>query len=249
MTEELERQLTDLMEMQEGRSHDVKTLRAALPEELREYVTKMGGSLDFPCFRHPLYYAVPYFGSKFEREALLSCIEQKCKRVEEARADGDISTVINMHERPYRLEALSNFVSESPEQFYPVMGEVWTGSENIWQNLDMWKMLWHQADHLGHTRLTMDEKDLEFLSVVQKAGTVEIYRGAEPRRNVRGLSWTTDRKKAEWFSRRFRAGHTYQVTVGVQDIIAAFVGLGESEVILRPRRLKNLKANEIRQLS
>lgn len=80
------------------------------------------------------------------------------------------------------------------------------------------------------------------------AAPIQIFRGATPIFR-RGMSWTTDRDRALWFSNRFsdgslrRAGELYQVTVS-PDVVLADVdaaagdgGRGEGEIIVHPRRL------------
>ena len=75
--------------------------------------------------------------------------------------------------------------------------------------------------------------------------TVTVYRGATPynARNVKALSWTLDKKKAEWFAHRFgEKGTVYTAQIKKGDILAVFTGRNESEVVLNPSKLEQLKA-------
>ena len=75
--------------------------------------------------------------------------------------------------------------------------------------------------------------------------TVTVYRGVTSynARNVKALSWTLDKKKAEWFAHRFgEQGTVYQAQISKGNILAIFTGRNESEVILNPKKLEQLKA-------
>lgn len=66
---------------------------------------------------------------------------------------------------------------------------------------------------------------------------VTLYRGAVPSRRD-GMSWTTDRDRAEWFARRFdglgtETGQVYEITIPVECCLARFTeGRGEDEVVV-----------------
>ena len=71
-----------------------------------------------------------------------------------------------------------------------------------------------------------------------------VYRGvtAYNARNVKALSWTLDKKKAEWFAHRFgEQGTVYQAQISKGNILAIFTGRNESEVVLNPNKLEQLK--------
>jgi hypothetical protein len=80
------------------------------------------------------------------------------------------------------------------------------------------------------------------------AGPVILYRGAIPR-HARGMSWTPDRERADWFANRWTLGrpeypaHVYTVTADPAAILAdvdALEGEGgrqEHEIIVDPAKL------------
>src|SRR5437660_6332003 len=79
----------------------------------------------------------------------------------------------------------------------------------------------------------MEPEDKAFLDALPE--TVTVYRGTmRPGRRI-GISWTTDKAKAEWFARRFAFGEMRPVLftgrVRKSKIIACFTGRNESEVL------------------
>ena len=73
--------------------------------------------------------------------------------------------------------------------------------------------------------------------------TVTIYRGvtSHNQTNIKALSWTLDRDKAEWFAHRFgENGTVYEAQIDKENILALFNGRNEAEVIVDPRHLKNI---------
>lgn len=72
--------------------------------------------------------------------------------------------------------------------------------------------------------------------------TVTLYRGVSVGRERYGLSWTDNRKKAEWFMHRFeregRSGTLLTVTVPRELCLCYFNSRGEEEVVLDVRAAK-----------
>ena len=88
----------------------------------------------------------------------------------------------------------------------------------------------------------MDEEDrADFEELPDR---VKIYRGVtEYNQNmVKVLSWTLDRKVAEWFAHRFMSkGHVYAATILKKDILAYYDGRNEQEVVVDFRRLEDIE--------
>ena len=69
------------------------------------------------------------------------------------------------------------------------------------------------------------------------------YRGVTPynAKNISALSWTLDRKTADWFAHRFgEEGTVYEAQIRKEHILALFTGRNESEVIVDPRHLEQI---------
>jgi hypothetical protein len=89
---------------------------------------------------------------------------------ESAKENGNWSTYINLHERPYRPDALAKCVALglSDSGYWRLVGEVWTDSENIHQCLKRWRKLW-SSNKLGRDSC-MDEKERAALAAVSAYG-------------------------------------------------------------------------------
>ena len=87
----------------------------------------------------------------------------------------------------------------------------------------------------------MDQKDWQRYQSL--GDPVTVYRGVSSadKGNVKALSWTLDRKTAEWFAHRFgKDGTVYTAQIKKDDIHAYFSGRKESEVIVNPDRLEKI---------
>jgi len=79
-----------------------------------------------------------------------------------------------------------------------------------------------------------------------------IYRGVHIKKGtLRGLSWTLDRERAEWFANRWAKRRPYLVQAQVlkSDVRAHFLDRGEAEIVVLPNRLitptvKNISRNK-----
>lgn len=82
-------------------------------------------------------------------------------------------------------------------------------------------------------------EEMDFLE--KTPDTITVYRGLQKKASVKALSWTLSRETAEWFAKRFsNDGKVYSATVRKADVLAYFA-CSESEVIVDPSRLENIK--------
>lgn len=195
-----------------------------LIEALLPYVeeTSFGTSL-----RHPLVYQIPLI---LPGEAN-RMYEQKAEALSQAVADQNWSTVIFLHERPYRLQALLDHRDEiGDEDFAALAADVWIDSENVWQVLAEWQEI--LSERQGLFLDGMNEEERVVLDALPDP--VPVYRGCQAEINEDGLSWTVDYDKAVWFARRFSRDAEPIVIVGTIDkcdIAGYFNRRGEKEVI------------------
>lgn len=158
-------------------------------------------------------------------------------RAEAAAAAGDLSGYIFGHERPYRLEALSEAARGGldmfPEEYWPLVAEVWRDSNNIFQDYDAWRELW-----------TADVPKREFAMSADERGTfaalpesVEVWRGIRCENGMHGMSWTLCRDYGIWFAQRSGARRERPMLIRGMvmkaDILAAFDGV-EQEIVALP---------------
>lgn len=151
--------------------------------------------------RHPLVYMVPLMLPGHANEAYL----YKKRLLAEAIDEQAWHTVVFLHERPYRLDMLIDYVTggryedgtpvplENPSHdVLDLVADVWVDSENIEQKIEDWRALIGEEPEfwLG----TTEEHD-QFYDL---PNPIPAWRGG----TVGDWSWTTDRKVAEFFSRR-----------------------------------------------
>ena len=77
--------------------------------------------------------------------------------------------------------------------------------------------------------------------------TLTIYRGVTSHnaKNIKALSWTLDRDKAEWFAHRFgEDGTVYEAEIDKKHILAFFTSRNEAEVVVNPAYLQNINEAE-----
>ena len=180
--------------------------------------------------RHPLVYLVPLW-SNGHANALY---EHKVKGVKDALANNKYSSYIFLHERPYRLDAFTLIQSKlSDTQYWSLLSEIWTDTENQWQGLNKWKQLLSSNRPSRH--YLMNEEEFNLLQSLPDE--VTIYRGCQAGINENGLSWSLNKKKAEFFANRFgKEGLILERKIPKSNIIAFLNGRGESEVIWEDKK-------------
>ena len=177
--------------------------------------------------RHPLVYQFGMIGNGWANAYYLQKIGDVKKALENKKYD----SYVWLHERPYRIEAfqeIEHLLSDTA--YWKLVADIWTDTENQWQNYEEWKQLLSSKRSSRH--YLMNEEEFNLLQSLPE--NVVIYRGCQKGINEHGLSWTLDKSIAQWFSTRLdRDGEpiVLEKTVPKSDIIAVFTGRGESEVI------------------
>jgi hypothetical protein len=195
-----------------------------LHEDLRPYVEV--GSY-FPMIKHPLIFSIPYLE---QMNPLVNMqYKQKKELVKKALKQKDYDSYIWLHERPFRLNAFTDIKHKlKSKQYWSILSDIWRDSENIWQNKPIWLYLF---------LLEIPNREY-FMSLEDRAAfnnlpnEIIVYRGYDEN-NKSGYSYTLDRKKAEWFARRFdKNGKVLKRKVKKEDIFAYTNQRGENEVII-----------------
>ena len=179
--------------------------------------------------RHPLVYQIGMWGNGFANAYYL----QKISDVEKALQNKKYNSYVWLHERPYRIEAfqeIKHLLSDTA--YWKLLADIWTDTENQWQNYEEWKDL--IGSKRGSRHYLMNEEDDQILKSLPDE--VTIYRGCQKRINENGLSWTLDKSKAEFFAKRLgKNGIILEKKISKSDIIAVFTSRGESEIIFLER--------------
>lgn len=193
--------------------------------------------------RHPLVYQVPLLLPGQANEAL----RQKKKALETAIEAQDWESVLWIHERPHRTNALVEYIVGTDDAGDPIRLEdldqsqrdaalsIWTDSENLQQHVDEWNLMLETSGpdvFLGGDRDAFNELP----------DPVTVYRGDI---EDGGWSWTTDQKVAEWFARRFRDGDdeapVLRGQVEKRWVIAYLTNRQESEILAPFERVTNVE--------
>ncbi len=163
------------------------------------------------------------------------------EKIDEAKTAYEIFLMLN---KTYALTFIKYAKDGlSASEFSEILADAWIKSEapNMDVNVSKTELvgLFSQADKQS---LMTESEQKRFADLTE---TVTVYRGVTSynAKNVRALSWTLDRSKAEWFAHRFgEDGKVYQAQINKADILAIFTSRNESEVVLNPRKLQQLKA-------
>lgn len=185
-----------------------------------------------PMLRHPLVYMVPLILPGHANRALAA----KRAAVAKAVHEKDWGQVVFLHERPYRLKALIDYVvghdADEPEEVIPLCAvpehwelaaDVWVDSENIEQELENWRALVGNGD--CDLWLGSEEEHAAFAALPDP---IPAYRGG----SVGDWSWTTDFKIAEFFSRRSGLW-VREALIPKADCFGYLTRRGESELLVR----------------
>ena len=180
--------------------------------------------------RHPLVYQFGMRGNGWANAYYL----QKVGDVQKALQNKKYDSFVWLHERPYRIEAfqeIEHLLSDTA--YWKLLADIWTDTENQWQNYEEWKDL--IGAERGSRHYLMNEEEFNLLQSL--SDEVTIYRGCQKGINENGLSWTLDKSKAEFFANRLgKKGIVLEKKISKSDIIAVFTGRNESEVIWEEKK-------------
>jgi hypothetical protein len=212
--------------MKDDDSSNLKELRDALHFDLEDCREDGSGLVDHPLVR-------AFVWSREDAVSLNKIYEAKVDLRDQAMMDRDWSAYVELHERPYRLDAFVEIMNVSSDQSYwEMLARFWIDTEYPWQSQTVWKDLW--GSNRPAKQFAMSEEEREALSLLSEELTV--FRGVGKGNNVEGLSWTLSREKAIWFAQRFKPrlgnGRLITATANKQDVHAFLNSRKEQEVIV-----------------
>ncbi len=203
--------------------------------ELQEYVDDSGASR--LIFRHPLCVQA---GLDMDRAAWINwTVRYREKKLEQLRKKADWMGVIGMYTKQFLFQGFCKDIEHFDDATYwSLLAHVWMNMEFPWGDrkrlLVMFRSSRPQRDRL------MEKSEHQALARLPEP--FPVYRGFLGRR-AKGLSWTTDRKKAIWFARRFaKCGigdpRLLSGIAAKKDVLAYFTRRKESEVVIDPEKVK-----------
>lgn len=209
--------------------HALLNRQEDLCDELMTYYREAGNGNTFATVRHPLVFSVPHFdGSNALLNKQLEVKKQAAKQMMEEK---DYAGYIFLHEKPYRYDSFREVCEKLSDQLYwEMLADVWTNSENIWQNRNGWIQLLSES-RPGKNQFFMDDE--ERLTYNALSDVVTCHRGYTPGKNMNGISYTLSYEKAQWFANRFsKNGKVITLKVPKIKIFAYLSGRNEQEVII-----------------
>lgn len=192
-----------------------------------------------PMLKHPLVYAIIITDQEHARYNAM--YEAKLRAYYDACAASKWNQAVFLYERPWRLDAFKDIQDNlTDDEYWPLLGQIWTDSENIYQNRDNWAQLLTDETRTNR-HLIMSDEERDQLAKMPDTG-IHVYRGYTYDAAADGLSWTLNKDRARWFAKRFPGGERPRIVCGTIDrkhVIAHFTGRGEDEVVLLPGDVKN----------
>lgn len=146
---------------------------------------------------------------------------------------GEYESYLYVIERPFRIWFFVKLMSQNKieklsKQYWKILSSLWTDSENIFQNKELWKDLMKDKTN-SHYFMTDD--DLNTFNSLDDSFIV--YRGYTHWAD--GYSYTLDKDIAIWFSERYGGkGKVIEKVVRKDDVFALTNSRKEKEIILLP---------------
>lgn len=196
-----------------------------LIDELADHITH-GAKTGMRFINHPLVNEI--YSPEMNALYNLTFIE-KTKAVKEARDAGKWPTFIFLHERPYRLQALVELVTEqdmhlahemATEIIVQNLADVYVDSEGTHVNREIWQELFERLPPADRNTNALPDK-------------VILYRGTDaPPGKDRGFSWTLNKEKAKWFAERWKQNGRVRALEVLRDGIKLYTDdRGEAECV------------------
>ena len=157
----------------------------------------------------------------------------------------DIEGILGYVRKSYRLTFLSFMQKEkiiTKKECGNLLAGQWTLIEVMNHDTNVTKnqiLSWiKEADK----DLLMDSEELALYNAFPEVAT--IYRGCGKPTGKKGLSWTTNKQKAEWFADRFKekkSGFVYRANIRREDIVFYTDSRSEQEVVVDFNKLYNIE--------
>ena len=213
---------------------DLMTREETLHDDLLDYLRN--GPLG-TMIHHPLMISLTYM----ENHCGLVNMQYSHKKaaLQQAVADGNYMRAIGLHERPYRVNAMMEYIDdhdfENHPDYWEAVSFVWTDSENIFQNQKLWERIWKSDAPNRNKVMTPEDRDTFALHL---RDSFTVYRGVQIGGTDLGMSWTLSTEKAGWFANRWKQnGYILETEVSKSDVLAFFDTRGEKEIVIFPDKL------------
>ena len=169
--------------------------------------------------------------------------QRRYDRLSKAEKLSHCVSAINKGNRFAYLDYLYKLGAITDQECADMVYSIWTMQERF-HDCGMCKTKLIKFMKLA-TKSPLLESDINNLS---DDDMVTIYRGVRVN-SYKGLSWTIDKTKAEWFAKRFgingEKGYVFTGQIKKKDIIAFFDCRNEEEIVCDYRKIKDIQLEEI----
>lgn len=197
-----------------------------------------------PIIKHPFYTGHCNPSQAFHVNYSIEWKEQEAKRQAEK---GDWHKVIFLYATPHLLDGFKKYHSRFDDKSYwQILATIWTLQEQLWPNRKLFLKLFEAPRDGRQWLMTVAERR----KLENMPNQFPVYRGFIGTRG-KGLSWTTDKKKAEWFAKRFAKVEGIgqpKLMEGIakkKDVLAYFNGRKEKEIVIDPDKVTKVKTSAI----
>lgn len=144
-----------------------------------------------------------------------------------------------------RTKVVGTFPDGNSALMLVCANEIWTHVEFVGKTPDVSQSALVRYFKKADKRAMMsDEENGVLVNLPEK---VTVYRGVQERseKSIKGLSWTLDIDVAKWFASRLgQEGYVYESIISKEHILAYFGQRGESETVVDPNQLHDVKLIE-----
>lgn len=118
----------------------------------------------------------------------------------------------------------------SKEEFSELFADAWVTSENPNGDINVSLKEIVKMYKYCDKQYLMEKEDLDVYNNLPDEFIV--YRGVSKGRNKKGLSYTRNKDKAEWFANRFGKGYVIEKTIKKENVLAYFNTRNEDEIVV-----------------
>mgnify|MGYP001819482762 CR=1 FL=1 len=213
-------------------------------KEIMDTATDVAG---LAMYQHPFFHGLTMprrADIPKEVQGHFPCLEQVVESTinawNQAVCEGDHDTAIMIvTPRPFRLHRFLDWdlrmAWDCESDRLELIRDLWIDAEHPHINIDTWRHLWQEVAKSYYHEHIYTMKEMNQREMQDEEFT--LYRGTNQRERVLGLSWTTDRERAEWFARRWQASgmgapRVYELTTTIDKTVGPLLQRGEDEYIL-----------------
>lgn len=170
----------------------------------------------------------------------LDWLKIMCKRIKNATSFIQLYMMIRKSYRMTFLKFAKPYMSLKDFSYF--LADAWTSSENPNNDVNCnINLLISWFKYCDKQILMTKEEYITFTQFQQK---ITVYRGVSVNGTEKGLSWTVDLNKANWFAHRFDNhslhGYVIKTIVDKNDILAYFTRRNENEIVIDINKTKDI---------